>query len=95
MEPVLVFPDPAPPELAQVLDLGGYPWKAVNDDITAQRIQPDTATLLLLLLLTLSDVVSRMTGTVVAAATTTNPAAATQPIDARWRFKNARQPSHG
>lgn len=41
MEPILVFPDPAPPELAQVLDLGGYPWKAVNDDITAQRLAPN------------------------------------------------------
>jgi len=41
MEPILVFPDPAPPELAQVLDLGGYPWKAVNDDITAHRLAPN------------------------------------------------------
>ena len=29
MEPLLVFPDPAPPELAQALDLASYPWKAV------------------------------------------------------------------
>ena len=29
MEPLLVYPDPVPPELAQSLDLGGYPWKAV------------------------------------------------------------------
>ncbi|MEA3020969.1 MAG: hypothetical protein QOI47_2493, partial [Actinomycetota bacterium] len=28
MEPLLVFPDPVPPEVAQGLDLGGYPWKA-------------------------------------------------------------------
>ena len=28
MDPLLVFPDPAPPELAQTLDLAGYPWKA-------------------------------------------------------------------
>jgi hypothetical protein len=41
VEPILVFPEPAPPELAQVLDLGGYPWKAVNDDITAQRMAPN------------------------------------------------------
>ena len=26
------IPDPPPPELAQALDLGGYPWKAVGDE---------------------------------------------------------------
>ena len=35
MEPLLLFPDPAPPELAQALDLGGYPWKAVADESAA------------------------------------------------------------
>jgi DNA-binding response OmpR family regulator len=30
-ETFLVFPDPAPPELARCLDLGGYAWKAVAD----------------------------------------------------------------
>ena len=28
MEPLLVFPDPPPPALAQALDQAGYPWKA-------------------------------------------------------------------
>ena len=32
MEPLLVYPDPVPPELAQALDLAGYPWKAVADE---------------------------------------------------------------
>ena len=27
LEQFLVFPDPAPPELARCLDLGGYPWQ--------------------------------------------------------------------
>jgi len=35
MEPLLLFPDPAPPELAQALDLAGYPWKAVGDELAA------------------------------------------------------------
>ena len=30
MEPLLLFPDPAPPALAQALDLAGYPWKAAG-----------------------------------------------------------------
>jgi DNA-binding response OmpR family regulator len=41
MEPLLIFPDPAPPELAQALDLGGYPWKAVADEVAAARSEPD------------------------------------------------------
>ncbi len=41
MEPLLLFPDPPPPELAQALDLGGYPWKAANDELAAQRAEPD------------------------------------------------------
>ena len=41
MEPILVFPDPAPPELAQALDLSGYAWKAANDDVSASRLAPD------------------------------------------------------
>ena len=35
MDPLLVFPT-APPELAQVLDLGGWTWKAVPDLDTAR-----------------------------------------------------------
>jgi len=41
MEPLLLFPDPAPPELAQALDLGGFPWKAVSDESAVDRIEPD------------------------------------------------------
>ncbi len=41
MEPLLLFPDPAPPELAQALDLGGYPWKAVSDESAVSRVEPD------------------------------------------------------
>src|SRR6478672_11879174 len=40
MEPLLLYPDP-PPELAQALDLGGYPWKSVSDELSAQRAEPD------------------------------------------------------
>ena len=32
MDPLLVFPDPAPPEIVQWLDLAGFPWKAVADE---------------------------------------------------------------
>ena len=41
MEPLLLFPDPAPPPVAQALDLGGYPWKAVSSAPVADRIEPD------------------------------------------------------
>jgi DNA-binding response OmpR family regulator len=41
MEPLLLFPDPAPPVLAQALDLGGYPWKAAGSADAAARIEPD------------------------------------------------------
>jgi DNA-binding response OmpR family regulator len=41
MEPILLFPDPAPPELAQALDLAGYPWKAVADEAGAGRLEPE------------------------------------------------------
>ena len=41
MEPLLIYPDPPPPELAQALDLGGYPWKPAGDELAAQRIEPD------------------------------------------------------
>jgi DNA-binding response OmpR family regulator len=41
MEPLMLYPDPAPPELAQALDLAGYPWKAVTDESTATRVEPD------------------------------------------------------
>jgi DNA-binding response OmpR family regulator len=41
MDPILIFPDPAPPELAQALDLAGYPWKAVSDETAAARLEPE------------------------------------------------------
>ncbi|HEX4863254.1 MAG TPA: response regulator transcription factor [Acidimicrobiales bacterium] len=41
MEPLLVFPDPPPPLLAQALDLGGYPWKSVASPQVAERVEPD------------------------------------------------------
>jgi DNA-binding response OmpR family regulator len=41
MEPLLVHPNPAPPVLAQALDLAGFPWKAAATADEAIRIQPD------------------------------------------------------
>ena len=41
MEPLLVYPDPAPPALAQALDLAGYPWKAAATADAAARLEPD------------------------------------------------------
>jgi len=41
MEPLLVFPDPVPADVAQGLDLGGYPWKAVSSVEAATRLEPD------------------------------------------------------
>jgi DNA-binding response OmpR family regulator len=42
MDPLLVFPDPPPPLLAQTLDLAGYPWKAVaNASVASQHEPPD------------------------------------------------------
>ncbi len=41
MSPLLVHPDPPPPELAQALDLGGHAWKAVVDETAANRMEPD------------------------------------------------------
>ena len=41
MEPLLVHPDPPPPELAQLLDLSGHPWKAVGDVLSAGRSEPE------------------------------------------------------
>ena len=40
MEPLLVFPDPPPPALAQCLDLGGFPWKSVASVEEAGRLEP-------------------------------------------------------
>ena len=41
MEPLLLHPDPAPPPLAQALDLAGYPWKAAGSAETATRVEPE------------------------------------------------------
>ena len=41
MEPLLIYPDPPVPELAQALDLAGYAWKAVADDQAATANEPD------------------------------------------------------
>jgi two-component system, OmpR family, alkaline phosphatase synthesis response regulator PhoP len=41
MEPLLLYPDPVVPELAQALDLGGYPWKAVADEGSVTRSEPE------------------------------------------------------
>src|SRR5206468_297484 len=41
VEPLLLFPDPAPAALQQVLDLAGYPWKAAGDASAAGRLEPD------------------------------------------------------
>ncbi|MGH9244702.1 MAG: response regulator transcription factor [Acidimicrobiales bacterium] len=41
MDPVLVYPDPAPRELALALDLCGYPWKSVGSDRVALEQAPD------------------------------------------------------
>ncbi len=39
-EPLLIHPDPAPPELAQALDLAGYPWKAAGTETAAGAAEP-------------------------------------------------------
>ena len=41
MEPLLVYPDPPPPELAQALDLGGYAWKAVGSALVAEQAEQE------------------------------------------------------
>src|SRR2546421_5683625 len=41
MEPLLIFPDPAPPALAQALDLAGYPWKSAAGPEIAARLEPE------------------------------------------------------
>lgn len=41
MEPLLVYPDPAPPELAQALDLAGLAWKAIGGPDQAVALVPE------------------------------------------------------
>jgi two-component system alkaline phosphatase synthesis response regulator PhoP len=41
VEPLLVFPDPVPPPVAQALDLAGYPWKAAGSMQAAESVEPE------------------------------------------------------
>lgn len=41
MEPLLIYPDPPPPEVSQALDRAGYPWKAVSTADAATHAEPD------------------------------------------------------
>jgi DNA-binding response OmpR family regulator len=41
VEPLLVFPEPVPPEIATALDGAGYPHKAVADERAAAALEPD------------------------------------------------------
>lgn len=36
-----MYPDPAPPELAQALDLAGYAWKSVTTEAEASASEPE------------------------------------------------------
>lgn len=36
MQPLLLWPDPAPPDLVRVLDLAGLPWQAVANESAAR-----------------------------------------------------------
>ena len=40
MEPLLIFPDPANPDVARALDLSGWEWVAVADVDAARRLEP-------------------------------------------------------
>jgi DNA-binding response OmpR family regulator len=40
MEPLLLFPDPPPPEVTQALDVAGYPWKAVGSEAGLAAAEP-------------------------------------------------------
>ena len=39
MAPILLFPDPPPPELIQSLDMAGYAWKAVANAVAAEEFE--------------------------------------------------------
>jgi DNA-binding response OmpR family regulator len=39
MAPILVFPDPPPPELVQSLDMAGYAWKGVANALVAEEYE--------------------------------------------------------
>jgi DNA-binding response OmpR family regulator len=40
VEPLLVFPDPSPPEIVQAIELASYPWKAVASLDAATSLEP-------------------------------------------------------
>ncbi len=40
MQPLLVFPDPAPADLAQALDRAGYPWNAASKALGPAPVEP-------------------------------------------------------
>lgn len=40
MEPILCFPDPPSAELQKAFAVSGFSWTGVNDEMTAQRIEP-------------------------------------------------------
>jgi DNA-binding response OmpR family regulator len=40
LQPLLLYPDPPPPELAQALDLAGHSWKACADESAATHGEP-------------------------------------------------------
>jgi len=41
MEPLVVFPEPVPPALAQALDVAGYPWKSAASPDAMARAEPE------------------------------------------------------
>jgi len=41
MQPLLVFPDPCPAELAQALDTSGFPWHAVGSSQAVDADEPE------------------------------------------------------
>jgi len=41
VEPLLVYPDPPPAALVQILDVGGYPWVAVGAEPDVDGAAPD------------------------------------------------------
>lgn len=41
LPPILLYPDPPPPALVQLLDLSGYRWTAIASPGTAERLEPD------------------------------------------------------
>lgn len=43
MDPILVYPDPPPPELAQTLDLAAYAWKSVPNATEAEAWEREEA----------------------------------------------------